>query len=406
MVSRYSVLILLSAVLIVNIDPSPSSTPCVSLQEDLVSWEQLETPETPSRGIYFTDFAGLYTYTVTVAGNHAYVGGTNFRAVVDITDPTNPEVIARQPASGRAAMAVEENENFTYWAYGEAGLAIINSSDPAILSTPLFYDTLGDVRSVAIGGNSAFIADGRNGLLILNISNPTILGAALRLSTRGWAEDVAIQGDYVYVGDWENGLAIIDISDLTAPGIPIYRAISGETMGVEVSENFAFLSAGENGVAIIDVSNRSNPGEPTYRTTTGVVLDVVVAGNHAFVADGRSGLAIIDVRNPLDPGEPVYRSTTGDAFAVAVQGNYAYIAAGHAGLVIIDWTLVVDADGDGFPDGRDPAPYSYFNPTGLIILLEVAGTIGIIAFVNHYRHNWALRRERKKYLASQQDRVN
>jgi len=187
--------------------------------------------------------------------------------------------------------------------------------------------------TVAAGHNSSDLDFLGTGSLGLKAANP---GTPVYKDTNGGARGVAISGNYAYVGDFRSGLAIIDISDPTNPGTPVYKDTNGGAYGVAISGNYAYVADGTSGLAIIDVSDPTNPGTPVYKDTNGNAQEVTISGNYAYVADGTSGLAIINISDPTNPGTPVYKDTNGGAHGVAISGNYAYVADGTSGLAIID----------------------------------------------------------------------
>ena len=74
-------------------------------------------------------------------------------------------------------------------------------------------DTPGDANDVVVVGEIAYVADGQAGLRIIDISNPEEPTEVGFFDTPGTALHVAISGDYAYVADGPGGLCIVDISE-------------------------------------------------------------------------------------------------------------------------------------------------------------------------------------------------
>ena len=58
------------------------------------------------------------------------------------------------------------------WRMGDAGLQVIDVSNPANPQRVGGYDTSGHAFGVAVSGNYAYVADGANGLQVIDVSNP------------------------------------------------------------------------------------------------------------------------------------------------------------------------------------------------------------------------------------------
>ena len=74
-------------------------------------------------------------------------------------------------------------------------------------------DTPGDANDVVVVGDLAYVADNQAGLRIIDISNPEEPTEVGFFDTPGTALHVAISGDYAYVADGPGGLCIVDISE-------------------------------------------------------------------------------------------------------------------------------------------------------------------------------------------------
>ena len=124
------------------------------------------------------------------------------------------------------------NGDYVYLVDWNSGLAIIDISDPTNPDTLVYENTDGVAKGVYIDGDYAYVADGSEGLAIIDISNPTNPGIPIYENTTGDATDVYVNGDFAYVADGSEGLAIINISDPINPGIPVYENTTGDALGV------------------------------------------------------------------------------------------------------------------------------------------------------------------------------
>ena len=74
---------------------------------------------------------------------------------------------------------------------------------------PVYVDTNGEAKNVYVQGNYAYVADKDAGLAIIDISDPTNPGNPIYKSTTGEANATTVEGNYTYLADKASGLAII-----------------------------------------------------------------------------------------------------------------------------------------------------------------------------------------------------
>jgi len=269
--------------------------------------------------------------------------------------------------------------NYAYIADGDAGLRIVDVSDPAQPTEVGFYDTQKWAYGVAVSGNYGYIADREGGLLIINVADPAQSTQVGHYDTPGFACGVTINGDYAYVADYYDGLLVIDITD---PAMPVEVGsldTPGAAWSVTVSGNYAFVADDIGGLRIIDISDPTQPNEVGFYDRALVVYDVVVSGNYAYIADldekiernrivKQPGICVIDISDPTQPDSIAFFETEADAFGVDISGEYAYIACRQNGLRIVD-----------ISDPADLIEAAFYNPSGDIYGVTVSGDYAYIA---------------------------
>jgi hypothetical protein len=277
---------------------------------------------------------------------HAILINTQAQATI-LNDDTPLDLVPRGSWASfppDLALAVVVQNGYAFVAVGDAGLAIIDVSNPADPQRVGGYDTGGYAMGVAVSGNYAYVADGAAGLQVIDVSNPANPQLVGGYDTSGEAEDVAVSGSYAYVADRGAGLQVIDVSDPANP-----QRVGGDNTGypahsVAVSGNYAYVAESMCRFAfrcwgrlqVIDVSNPTNPQPVGGYDASDRAQGVAVLGNYAYVADDYAGLDVIDVSNPANPQRVGVYDTSGFALAVAVSGHYAYVADWAAGLQVLD----------------------------------------------------------------------
>ena len=82
-------------------------------------------------------------------------------------------------------------DNYAYTVSPEAGLMIVDISNPASPKQMGRYDTGGTANAVAVAGDFAYVADGSAGLLVIDIRNPENPQKVGEYNTPGSATGVA-----------------------------------------------------------------------------------------------------------------------------------------------------------------------------------------------------------------------
>ena len=118
--------------------------------------------------------------------------------------------------------------DYAYVADYQAGLWVVDVTQPAAPREVAFVDTPGYAVGVTIAGQYAYVAD-ESSLRIIDVSDPANAFEVGAADTPGYAKSVAVVGKTAYVGqifcanECSAGLLIMDVSDPTQPvahGLP------------------------------------------------------------------------------------------------------------------------------------------------------------------------------------------
>ena len=197
--------------------------------------------------------------------------------------------------------------NYAYNAVWDAGLSIVNISDPTNPTLAGRYDTPGYAIAVFVDGYYAYVADGVSGLQIIGVyypNNPVFVGS---YDTPFSAYGVWVSGNYAYVADVTTGLVVLNVADPTNPTL-VSTFDTQNARSVYVDGNYAYISDGFGGLLVIDVSDPANPGLDESYDTPWFASSAAVIGDNVFVADYHSvlvlnsGLTGIKDDSPRIPG--------------------------------------------------------------------------------------------------------
>jgi len=283
-----------------------------------------------------------FANNVKVNGDFAYVAaGSAGLQVVDVSDRSNPRIVASLATPGNAA-DLRVVGNRVYLAAGTAGLLIIDISNPP---SPALLGSLatGDARDVAVSGNLAFIAAGSSGLQIANIGNPAepvLIGSATASGacSPGTSKGVALSGNFAVVAAGSGGLQVVNISDPANPQVLGCVAMpSNDAQKVQVKGSTAFVAPYTDSLQIVDFSV---PSSPVIVGTTSFALGGRLQDVAVITALGRTltfgadvffvnGVPITDVTVPSNPVSRAiidFRQFRDDnGHGIAVDSAYVYM---------------------------------------------------------------------------------
>ena len=309
-------------------------------------------------GISFEDWAE----GVATSGTLAFVvGDARGLQVVDLTDPSSPQMVGTLDTPGLAS-AVTVTGSLVAVADRGFGLRLIDVTNPA---EPVARGLVasGAIRGVAIAGTTAFMTDEAHGLSVIDVSDPAspvVIGA---LDTPGWALAVSVRGGYACIADGPSGLHVVDISVPSAP--QLLATVAGHATSVRIEDDLACVTAGASGLRVIDLSEPALPEVVGSMSLPGYAKDVALSGSRAFVAAYSCGLQEVDLSDPASPVRVRGIGTLGYASGVALTGQFACVAAAEGGLRIIDTTSPPPEEGILYLPGEGRA-------------VEVSGTIACV----------------------------
>ena len=326
---------------------------------------------------------------VAVSATHAFIPGCALR-VVDITDPSRPEVSAIVPMAGNGHNLCLDGD-FVVWVGsdgtggGSGMLTLVDVSEPAFPVVRGTAELTDYPLDVAVSGSYAYGTGQWEDVIIVDISDPdapTAVGIfdIPNVSCRS----ITIVGSTAYVGASsfvKAGMYILDLTNPIAPEIVGHLAGSSYYKDIMIAGDRAYMiDSYDSSVVVADISD---PAAPVKVGNLGVVVTgkaLLYRAPDLYVA--AEDLKVVDVS---DPGAPVIVGVAdfpGGAMEMALSGTRIAIAAYYAGLHLAEINCSgISAAGD--PGGELPSAVSTlvaspnpFNPiTSISYRLERAGRV-------------------------------
>ena len=343
---------------------------------------------------------------VAALGHYAFVaGGEAGLHVVDISDPTNPVLrttinTTKYAESIKVVRLFKNGEivDIAHIVEGTEGVTSYDITDPLNPVDLLQGTTAIDGNRMAIVPAEdpnepylLFLAENWKGVRVFE-SNAFVPGVleynGVFSGTLGYAKGLAYKDKWLYVADNEMGLVVMDARLLILGTFGVAGSVDtpGHALDVAVEGDHAYAADGTMGLQIFDITI---PDSPVF--TGGIDLPaysraIVVRDGLAFIAAATGGVHIVDVNDPFDP---VYAGNvpTGYASDLALtEDGLVLVSDYEEGFIILS--------GDSFADLGTPSPIQGigggpFNFTTVELSWYATGDDGLIGLADSYDIRWA-----------------
>jgi hypothetical protein len=286
-----------------------------------------------------------YSYCVTAERGDTSSSRSNIVSVTTLARMTDLEVVASVPFPGNGA-SMDFYGNYAIVTTSEAKIYPINISNPANPLLGQIYDAPGEICSILISGDGAYLAMGQDGVWLVIIQdpdNPTVLGSCDTpgYATKAWPVASSLKGLYVYAVDGQS-LQIINAD------IPFQLSIAGEFHSQSIpflydeaiDLNYAYFACGDSGLQIFNVADPLLPVARGRLNIAGGARKIYLYKRtmfslFAYILNTTSDIYIVDVSDRGNPALVGSFEVGQSPGAVYVDGNFAYVAY-RDGLKVID----------------------------------------------------------------------
>lgn len=307
---------------------------------------------------------------------YALVGLNTGVAIVDVTDPTNPDELQflQGYAQGTDWWDLKTWGNYAYVINeGGNGLMIIDLSNLPGTATSTFWTTgsFSTAHDIFIDENGIGYIVGMNilngGVLMLDLNsnptNPTVVGSY----SQTYVHDLYVRGDTMWTANVNDGeFAVIDVSNKANPILMALQATTSNTthnLWLSDDGNYLFTTdeVSDAYIESYDVSDLNNITRlDLYQSSPGqnvIPHNVFLKGNFGIISYYRDGVVVIDVTYPDNIVEVGNYDTSpnygGNGFN-GCWGVYPYLPSGNIiasdieeGLYVLGVNYVQSAQLDG-----------------------------------------------------------
>jgi len=264
---------------------------------------------------------------VQIRGDIAYVADTSSIQILNVSNASSPSFIGNYtlPSVPTAVTyGIEVSGNIAYIAVGQAGLLVLNVSDPQspqALST--YKGGILDARAIAITPNYVFMGDNSQTVMhIINVTDPVSPAQVLSFSTySNTVKQIQRVDNLLYMRE-SGTLRIVDISDVTSPNhLSASRRFQFSFFDFFVSGHTALMGTG-NGISIFDVSNSMAPYFIGKYPIKGQTYSLGLFGSTMYAVDNSRYIHYLDISPRTFYGTPTQDELlTIDVTATDPDGN-------------------------------------------------------------------------------------
>jgi len=316
---------------------------------------------------------------------------TRFANLIDDPLPTDYELYYSVPQNLTTA-TIEAVAFDEFGVSGRSAPLTVSMKPTSALGSVALADLAWDLD---VRGNLAYVAAGNAGLQVLDVTNPSSPAIIATLDTPGYAQKIRVLGRYAFLGEKEGTVHVIDVSTPTAPALAGNVMTAGELYDFSFYRDRMYVGT-DTGLFIIDLRNPAVPRVANYipnkispkKVPTKAVLvegDLLIqATRHEMftTCGGCYVLAISDLS--VNPDQPVLRGTFGPTLQHWTgeywPGDYVGLVAANGVLYAHgeDWSVAVDIATPSAPKliGNFDTSWRLYGFKDM----EVRGPIGVIAW--------------------------
>ncbi len=306
---------------------------------------------------------GKMIMNTAIEGNYLFFGGDEIFCVADISNPSNPQLIAKLYFRATCRqLAVWKG--YAYITSRHQGVWIFDVRDPYHPAFLCHYDSVELATGVCVSDNLLFIAQRQYGVEIVDITDhahPKHITVVRTIE----AQSVCYANGYIYAGEFHKNcvghVSAVDVRDPYNPVLTESVPLDGYGDGVDVYKGRLFVSTGHHseggamqrvppedprygkghGLEIFDLSDPAHPAfisrvkfPPFYMKERFDMWSVEASDKYACCADTYNGFYLVDISDITNPFVVGYHE--GFVGGSSAKDGYVYLACGDKGLVCLD----------------------------------------------------------------------
>jgi hypothetical protein len=249
----------------------------------------VSTPAMPAPlGMFYDSSEPVNAFAAS--GNRVYLIGRSF-SILDVSESRSPTRLSRTAITGSDLEVVG---NHVYVAAGNAGLRIIDVSDPL---APVQVGAYTGARApwVTVAGGFAFLPGGPEGLHIVDLRDPSSPALAAIYDPGGYVTQIVVEGGHAYLVGQQD-VRVLEVTNPAQPRLLGRFALPEPIQSIAVTGHRAYIASSyqstQSRLRVLDLSDPAHPVQAGASTLTGQALDMTISDELIFLT-GSTGLSIL-----------------------------------------------------------------------------------------------------------------
>ncbi len=210
------------------------------------------------------------------------------------------------------------------------------------------FETPGFSNDIIKDGDYCYVTQGEAGLLVVDASNPKNL-SQISLTThnvKGYSDRIAKKDETIYIGAGTYGVTVVNVADVSHPFVTLYNMNIKPSRALYVMDDYLITAINAIGVKISWLKNPTHPDIRGQFHTDGYAKSTLATQDRSklFVATGEMGLSIFDISNWEEGygSYPLLSSIGLPGYAENIylmeEQSLAFVTCGKKGLQVVDYS--------------------------------------------------------------------
>lgn len=252
---------------------------------------------------------GGVSYAVAVQGNFAYLGSGPRLLVLDISNPSTPQLLGQSEVLPGVIRDIKVYGQYAFIAAGKAQLRILDISVPSNPHEITHLEGFQWAMELAVHENLLLVATNAMGLWLVDISNPSNPVTLGSLELKQPATCLEAVDNTVYLGDASGNLTIIDIANPQTAVILGVQKLAETIFDLSVTRNTLVMAAGQAGLVSLDISEPAAPRQ-LASIPTPFADGIIAVDTQVYLTDFAMGVFHYDLSNPSNPVQVGHQPTS------------------------------------------------------------------------------------------------
>lgn len=230
-----------------------------------------------------------------LAGNYLYLASEYGLHVVDVTQPTAPQALGWLPLPG--IFEIHRAGRYIYASDPDGNFWVIDLVEPTHPQVAAHYPAFGFATGMAVAGAHAYVPT-TAGVRIAAIADQGQLTQIGFIPLPRLVNRLTVVGHYAYLVTDAMDFQIVDIANPTAPSVVGRYQTAAVATDLVVEGAYAYITTGTAGLQVLTIAEPTQIHEVGSYQTADIAVRVTVVEGRIYVADRFGGLWVLTFTAP------------------------------------------------------------------------------------------------------------